>query len=91
MEHLMRKYRGYNELLDKNIEQSGSKFKINWNTMGLKTSIEQEKVVFAYMLKRPQYLLHVEKDFSVMMIFNMSQVVLNNSLKNIKKHLLVSK
>ena len=31
--------------------------------MGLKTSIEQEKVVFAYMLKRPQYLLHVEKDF----------------------------
>ena len=31
--------------------------------MGLKTSIEQEKVVFAYMLKHPQYLLHVEKDF----------------------------
>ena len=31
--------------------------------MGLKTSIEQEKIVFAYMLKRPQYLLHVEKDF----------------------------
>ena len=31
--------------------------------MGLKTSIEQEKIVFAYMLKRPQYLLHIEKDF----------------------------
>ena len=31
--------------------------------MGLKTSIEQEKIVFAYMLKRPQYLLHVDKDF----------------------------
>ena len=31
--------------------------------MGLKTSIEQEKIVFAYMLKRPQYLLHVENDF----------------------------
>lgn len=31
--------------------------------MGLKTSIEQEKVVFVYMLKHPQYLLHVEKDF----------------------------
>ena len=31
--------------------------------MGLKTSIEQEKIVFAYMLKRPQYLLHIENDF----------------------------
>ena len=31
--------------------------------MGLKTSIEQEKIVFAYMLKHPQYLLHVENDF----------------------------
>ena len=31
--------------------------------MGLETSIEQEKIVFAYMLKHPQYLLHVEKDF----------------------------
>lgn len=31
--------------------------------MGLKTSIQQEKIIFAYMLKRPSYLLSIGKDF----------------------------
>ena len=31
--------------------------------MGLKTSIEQEKLVFAYALKRPNYLMQVGGDF----------------------------
>lgn len=31
--------------------------------MGLKTSIQQEKVVFAYMLKHPNYLLQIGRDF----------------------------
>ena len=31
--------------------------------MGLKTSIDQEKLIFAYALKKPQYLLHMGGDF----------------------------
>jgi len=31
--------------------------------MGLKTSIQQEKIIFAYMLKHPSYLLQIGKDF----------------------------
>lgn len=31
--------------------------------MGLKTSIQQEKIVFAYMLKHPNYLLQIGRDF----------------------------
>lgn len=31
--------------------------------MGLKTSIQQEKIIFAYMLKHPNYLLQIGKDF----------------------------
>jgi len=31
--------------------------------MGLKTSIQQEKIIFAYMLKHPNYLLQISKDF----------------------------
>lgn len=31
--------------------------------MGLRTSIQQEKIIFAYMLKRPSYLLSIGKDF----------------------------
>lgn len=31
--------------------------------MGLKTSIQQEKVIFAYMLKQPTYLLSIGRDF----------------------------
>lgn len=31
--------------------------------MGLKTSIDQEKLIFAYALKRPQYLLYMGGDF----------------------------
>ena len=31
--------------------------------MGLKTSIQQEKIIFAYMLKHPTYLLSISKDF----------------------------
>lgn len=30
---------------------------------GLKTSIDQEKIIFAYALKRPQYLVHMGDDF----------------------------
>ena len=30
---------------------------------GLKTSIDQEKIIFAYALKRPQYLAHMGGDF----------------------------
>lgn len=31
--------------------------------MALKTSIDQEKIVLAYMMKRPSYLLHIGNDF----------------------------
>jgi archaellum biogenesis ATPase FlaH len=31
--------------------------------MGLKTSIQQEKIIFAYMLRYPNYLLFISKDF----------------------------
>ena len=29
----------------------------------MKTSIQQEKIIFAYMIKNPTYLLHIDKDF----------------------------
>ena len=31
--------------------------------MGLKTSIDQEKIIFAHALKKPQYLMHMGGDF----------------------------
>ena len=31
--------------------------------MGLKTSIQQEKIIFAYMLREPVYLLSINRDF----------------------------